>query len=90
MSIVSAIVVYLLAWWISLFAVLPWGLSYDASQKDDGHMPGAPQIPNLKKKFMITTVIAFVVLGIVYALIEANVIDFYGEAARMMEEDSHR
>lgn len=90
MSIVSAIVVYLLAWWVTLFAVLPWGLSYDAGSKEDGHMPGAPPIPNLKKKFLITTVIAFVILGIVYALIESNIIDFYGEAARMMEEDTYR
>lgn len=87
MSVVSAIIVYILAWWMSLFCILPWGLSYD-DNKEPGHMPGAPSIPNLKKKFMITTCVAFVILGLVYALMEMEIINFYNEAEIMMKEDA--
>lgn len=87
MSIVSAIIVYILAWWMCLFCILPWGLSFDEN-KDPGHMPGAPSIPNIKKKFMITTGVAFIVLGLVYALLEMELINFYDVAETMMKEDA--
>ncbi len=86
MSIVSAVVVYLLAWWLVLFTILPWGNRPD----DDlvtGHAGSAPAKPRLKVKFLVTSVIAAIILLGVHLLLQADVIDFYSEAAKMAEED---
>ena len=57
MSWFSGIVVYVVAWWLVFFAVLPWGVRRDAEAKQ-GHDPGAPANPRLWLKAGVTTVIA--------------------------------
>jgi len=86
MGAVSISVVFIMSWWTSLFVVLPWGIKYDEDH-EPGHMPGAPSNPNLKKKFMITTVIAIIITFVVYFFIKMDVINFYEEANNMMIED---
>jgi predicted secreted protein len=66
MSLPTAFAIYFIIWWVVLFAVLPWGVR---SQHEDGPItpgsdPGAPVIPNLKRKLAWTTIIA----GLVFAL----------------------
>jgi predicted secreted protein len=82
MHISSLIVVFVCAWWMILFCVLPFGIA-----RDDAIGTGAPQVTNLKKKFVITTLIAFVVTGIIYALAASQIIDFYKIAEQMIEDD---
>ena len=72
MSIFTALAIYFVVWWLVLFAVLPWGVR---SQDESGEVvpgtdPGAPILPNLKRKLVWTTIVATVVFAawyIVYA-----------------------
>ena len=79
MNLVSAIAVFFIIWWTALFAVLPFSLSRDEQ--------GIPRNPNLKKKFLITTIIAIVIWLLIYVLVEVEVISFRDLAASMAEGD---
>jgi len=72
----TGIAVYLVIWWISLFAVLPLG-----ANRSENPMPGtvesAPDNPRLKFKFMVTTGIATVLWLILYALEKSDIISFH-------------
>ena len=82
MGPVSGVIVFILIWWTALFAVLPFG----HRREDDG----TPVKPNMKKKLILNTVISIVIWGIVFALIEADVISFREMATEMIEEDHNR
>jgi predicted secreted protein len=86
MSLVTGIIAYILIWWVVLFAVLPMGVERDPSPRL-GNMTGAPKDHKMKQKLIITSLISFVFLFILYLSIEMNVIDFYESAKIMMEED---
>lgn len=59
----TALVVYLVIWWLVLFLVLPWGRR-------------TAEPPRLFKKIAATTVISGVVFGLVYLLAETGLVDF--------------
>jgi predicted secreted protein len=64
MGWVTGIVVYILVWWVVLFAVLPLWVT-PAEPGDLGHAVGAPQHPYLLRKLAVTSVAAAVIwLGI--------------------------
>lgn len=86
MGVVSGIVVYLMIWWVVLFAVLPWGVR-PSSEPLVGNTQSAPEFPRLGKKFLITTVISLLVWLVVYGLITSNVISFYDMAQDMANQD---
>lgn len=86
MSFISGIVVYILIWWVVLFAVLPWGVGTEENP-EPGRASGAPPFPRLGLKFLITTAIAFIVWLVVYALIEVDIIDFRAIAETMTKDD---
>lgn len=74
MGIVSCLVVYFVTWWTVLFVVLPFGVRQpDAPQEG---VVGAPVAPDLKRKFLITSVLAAVIWGIIEAMFLLDVIDF--------------
>jgi predicted secreted protein len=59
-SIFTALAIYFVIWWISLFLVLPWGVR---SQDESGEVapgtdPGAPVLTNLRRKLVWTTIVA--------------------------------
>ena len=83
MTLLAAFFTYLIIWWTVLFAVLPCG-NRQPDKYETGMAPGAPVNPNIKKKLIWTTGVSFIVLGIIYACIEANLIDFR-EIAREMD-----
>lgn len=61
---------FFLIWWIVLFAVLPWGVK---SQQEIGEMtpgtdPGAPVLPKLGRKLLLTTLVAGVLFGVFYVV----------------------
>jgi predicted secreted protein len=60
----TGVVVYILVWWVTLFAVLP--LWVTPTEPDElGHDAGAPRDPRMLRKVMLTTAIAAVIwLGI--------------------------
>jgi predicted secreted protein len=70
MSTTTAIAIYFLIWWLTLFAVLPWGIRSQQESGDivPGSDPGAPAIPNLLRKLLWTTVTATVIFGACYVV----------------------
>ena len=77
MSITLGFAVYLVLWWLTLFMVLPWGISrVNASDLLPGEDPGAPAKPQLLKKFIITTAVSLVFFAIFYFIYESGVISF--------------
>jgi predicted secreted protein len=70
MSLATAIAIYFIIWWMVLFAILPWGVR---SQQESGAIapgsdPGAPVIPNVKRKLAWTTIVAGVLFALWYVV----------------------
>ena len=64
----SLVAVYFVLWWLVLFAVLPFGVKSFEEMEDVtlGTDRGAPHRPNLTIKMAVTSVIAAILLAIVY------------------------
>ena len=77
MAWVSGIVVYLLVWWVTLFAVLPLWVT-PAEEGDPGYGSGAPTRPRLLLKAAITTLVAAVIWLAIYALVRSPWLSFRG------------
>jgi len=78
MGLASGAAVFLVVWWLVLFMVLPWGIRpIDAEDVAKGQAPSAPRKPRIVTKMAITTVIASVIWGIVYLVIEAELVTFH-------------
>ena len=73
MSIVSLILVFLMMWLIIFFMSLPFGLSVPKEQQI-GNANSAPDKPNLRLKFFISFLIAFVPTLLIHWLIEKNIL----------------
>ena len=70
MSTTTAVAVFFLIWWVTLFAVLPWGVR---SQQESGEVvpgtdPGAPLVPKLGRKLVWTTLVTCVVFVVLYVV----------------------
>lgn len=69
-----ALAIYLTAWWLCLFVVLPFGVrnhDEEAENLPKGADPGSPVAPHLIKKALVTSFLASAVYAAVVAL--ANV-----------------
>lgn len=68
----TGIILYLLIWWVMLFAILPFGTK--PVVKPDAHTGwrGAPEQPHLVRKAIATTIVAAVVWGAVYYFVIVN------------------
>ena len=71
MSASLSLAIYFICWWVVLFAILPLRLGSQASES--GHDPhaeasGAPQVPQLRAKFLITTIVSAAVFAVIYAV----------------------
>jgi len=67
---ITMFAVYLVVWWTVLFAVLPLGTSSETHEPPtDGSQWGAPKTPNLKRKFITTTWVSFIVWLLVMFLV---------------------
>lgn len=87
MSWFSGVVLYLCIWWTVIFCTLPLWIERDDSGDPKEVGPGAPKNPNIKKKFILTTIISAAIWIIVFLLIQMKLIDFYAIANAMMQED---
>lgn len=75
MGPITMAAIYIIIWWVVLFVVLPLGMNQGAQERPtDGGDWGAPQAPNLKKKFLTTTWIAAVVWVVVILVIQFQLI----------------
>ena len=76
----SQIAIFLLIWFVILFAVLPFGVQ-QSSNPEPGHDPGAPTNPKLGRKAIVTTVISLLIWGVYYYLTQVlgySVLSFRG------------
>ena len=73
----TAVVVYVICWWVTLFAVLPWWVT-PAAPDDPGHAAGAPQNPRLLLKAAITTGIAAALWLVIFAIVQSPWFSFRG------------
>ena len=69
------IATYVVIWWVTIFAVLPWGVK-PAEESDPGRGTGAPHNPRLWRKAAITSIVAGLIWLVVYWAISVQLIDF--------------
>jgi predicted secreted protein len=67
----SAFVLFAVFWFMTLFVILPLRLTTqgEAGTTVKGTSGSAPENPRLKRKFLLTTVVALVLWGIAVAII---------------------
>ena len=67
MGIMSGIVLYAVIWFMSFFIIIPIRIKTqgDLGEVVPGTHAGAPEVHHLKKKAVITTVVAMVLWGII-------------------------
>ncbi|MGL4242463.1 MAG: DUF1467 family protein [Beijerinckiaceae bacterium] len=77
MEVGSAIAVYFIIWWVTLFCVLPFGVrsQQEAGEVTPGSDPGAPASARLGRVAAINTLVALVVFAVFWALYVLNVFD---------------
>ena len=78
MGITGSIIVYVLIWWMIFFSVLPVGIQSKKEifkERLDGVDPGAPNNPNIGKKFLITTIITSLIFIVIYYLVKFNLLN---------------
>jgi predicted secreted protein len=77
MSFSLSVAIYLICWWIVLFAVLPLKIGpqpEEGARDIHAEASGAPLKPNLPLKFLVTTIVATAVFAVIYAFIAYRVI----------------
>ncbi len=61
-KLINFVFIYIIIWWILIFCVLPFGIEIDDNRVNTpANDSGAPKNPKLKKKFIITSILAFIV-----------------------------
>ena len=64
MSIVEAVVVFAIVWWLFFLMLLPWGVERNEAPAR-GHDAGAPVRPGLVRKALAATVLAAVATAVI-------------------------
>ncbi len=74
----SALVVWLIIWWLVLFIILPVGIRGQAEENDvvEGSEPGAPHTLDIKRKFIQTTIVASVLWVIACGVILSGLVSW--------------
>ena len=75
MTLLSGFFIYVLIWWVVLFAVLPWGVRIP-DEPEPGHASSAPAHPHLVAKVIATTLVSFVVWFGVYYVMANDLVSF--------------
>ena len=70
MSVTGLAIIYIIIWWIVLFAILPIDVNRAKTAKIDGEDSGSPENPKMIKKFLYCTVISTVIFSIIFLLIK--------------------
>jgi len=68
MTVTTGIAIFFLIWWVTLFAVLPWGVrsQHEGADMAPGTDPGAPISVRLGRKLLWTTLVAALVYAGAY------------------------
>jgi predicted secreted protein len=72
----TAIAIYFLIWWLTLFVVLPWGIrsQHETGEMAPGTDPGAPVLARLLVKLAWTTVVATAIFALAYWLYVSGIL----------------
>lgn len=73
MSVIEAIVFFVITWWLVLFTTLPFGVRR-MENPEPGMEAGAPEKPRLVAKALVTTAIAGVLTGAVHLAAETGML----------------
>ena len=76
MAPVTAVALYIVIWWIALFAVLPIGTKPVAEPDAATGWRGVPESPRMGRKVLITTLVAAVIWAAMVAVIVSGVLSF--------------
>ena len=77
MNWLTGIVVYILVWWVTLFAILPLWVT-PANPEEPGFAAGAPRRPLMLRKVAVTTVVAAVIWLGIYIVVSEPWFSFRG------------
>jgi len=68
MSLLSAVAIYFVIWWLCLFVVLPFGVrsQHEANAVAPGTEPGAPITPFLLRRVIATTLLSALIFAGIY------------------------
>ena len=73
----TGIIVYVLVWWVTLFAILPlWVVP--AERGELGHAAGAPKHPLLLRKVVVTSFVSAVIWIGIYLVVRSPWLSFRG------------
>lgn len=75
MNIATGLISFVIIWWLALFTVLPWGIQRNESPAV-GEDNGAPMRDRIGLKMLITTGIALVIWGALFAAIQMDIFSF--------------
>lgn len=75
MTLVTGIAIYVVIWWVVLFAVLPWGVRPPETLVP-GQADSAPDNPRLLMKALVTTLVAGVIWAAIYLIVQSGWISF--------------
>ncbi len=83
MTLALGITLYIMIWWMTLFAVLPFGVKTQGEEGDvvPGTPESAPVRPRLIKTFLINTVVAALVFVLVWGALEYDWLGLRGRGA---------
>ncbi|MFY9761245.1 MAG: DUF1467 family protein [Xanthobacteraceae bacterium] len=76
MTFTTALAAFFLIWWVSLFAVLPWGVrsQHEGGEMAPGTDPGAPTNFRLGQKLLWTTAVAVVIYAGCYLVYSQHLV----------------
>jgi len=80
MTVTTAIAIYFLIWWITLFAVLPFGIrsQHETGDVSPGSDPGAPALPRLGRRLAWTTIVATLIFAGCYLVYTRQLVTLQG------------
>jgi predicted secreted protein len=72
----TGVVLFIMIWWIALFAVLPVGTTPVSKADDQSGWRGAPERPRILTKVIATTILAAFLWTGCYLLIRSDYVSF--------------
>ena len=76
MTWVSGIVLYILIWWVALFAVLPIGTRPVREPDGTSGWRGTPERPRIGFRIGLTTLVSCVIWAVAYGIVQSDWISF--------------
>jgi predicted secreted protein len=74
MSVITGLAIYVILWWLVLFAVLPFGVRTQEEAGDivHGSTPSAPIRPFIVRKMIATTLVSGLIFAAMWAAYDAG------------------